>query len=338
MENSLSLAYVSKIFAGVTRQGVSLEDLLVARALDPDLLSQPRARLGQRVFAELLQEAMQRTGDEFLGLGHSTRSRPGTFAMMAHAVIHCRNLGKAIERSAAFYAMFDWPGGMHLQRQDELAIFQIEMPVTAHRDVMIEAVMFLALRFWSWLLGQEVKARALDFDFAAPQEAGEFAVLFDCPLHFAAARNAIVLDAALLDRPLLQTPQTLSHFLRNSLSTLIEGAGPPPDIVQQLRALLRHAEVNRLPEFAEVSRGLGLSESTLRRLLREAGSSFQQVRDDWRKHTAIFYLRRPDLGLQEISTLMGFSEVSAFHRAFRRWTGMPPGAFRQQDGEKLQAL
>ncbi len=338
MENSLSLAYVSKILAGVTRQGVSLEDLLVARALDPDLLSQPRARLGQRVFAELLQEAMQRTGDEFLGLGHSTRSRPGTFAMMAHAVIHCRNLGKAIERSAAFYAMFDWPGGMRLQRQDELAIFQIEMPVTAHRDVMIEAVMFLALRFWSWLLGQEVKARALDFDFVAPQEAGEFAVLFDCPLHFAAARNAIALDAALLDRPLLQTPQTLSHFLRNSLSTLIEGAGPPPDIVQQLRALLRHAEVNRLPEFAEVSRGLGLSESTLRRLLREAGSSFQQVRDDWRKHTAIFYLRRPDLGLQEISTLMGFSEVSAFHRAFRRWTGMPPGAFRQQDGEKLQVL
>ncbi len=330
MEYSLSLDYVSKILAGVARQGLTVESLLAARGIDRSVLQQPKARISQKVFVELLQEAMQRSGDEFLGLGRSTRSRPGTFAMMAHAVIHCRNLGKAIERSAAFYAMFDLPGGMSLQREGEQAIFVLTMPQAAHRDIMVEATIFLALRFWSWLIGREVKAEALEFDFAPPQEAGEFAYLFDCPLLFNQQRNAIVLEAVVLDAPVLQSPETLTPFLRNSLSTLIEGTAGSPDIVQRLRSVLRHRALDRLPEFDEVSLQLGMSAASLRKALREAGCSFHQLRDEWRKNSALFYLRRPDLSLEEISSLMGFSEVSAFHRAFRRWTGMTPRLFRQQ--------
>ena len=71
---------------------------------------------------------------------------------------------------------------------------------------------------------------------------------------------------------------------------------------------------------------------TLRRHLREEGSSFQELKDHLRRDLAIYHLGRDELAIQDIAEQLGFSEPSAFHRAFKKWTGLTPGAYRAQEG------
>lgn len=80
-----------------------------------------------------------------------------------------------------------------------------------------------------------------------------------------------------------------------------------------------------------IAQHLHISPQTLRRHLREEGTSFQELKDQLRRDIAIYHLRRADLSLQQIAEQTGFSEPSAFHRAFKKWTGLTPGAYRAQE-------
>jgi AraC-like DNA-binding protein len=78
----------------------------------------------------------------------------------------------------------------------------------------------------------------------------------------------------------------------------------------------------------EVSKSLGVTPQTLRRRLQDEGQGYQAIKDDLRRDAAIEYLSRPDLTLIEIANMVGFSEPSTFHRAFKKWTGVAPGEYR----------
>ncbi len=327
---SISVDYVTKILAGAARQGVDLSELFTQHGLSPELLLQPSARVDQSAFIGMLQTVMQATEDEFLGLGRGRRSSPGTFSMMAHAVINCRDLGKAIERSAAFYGMFDFPSTMALIIDGDEAEFRIALPLLDHRQIMIEAVMFLSLRFWSWLIGKPVLPLALEFDFSAPPEAAEFGYLFACPLLFDQPMNRIRIPAELLRRPLVQNALSLSRFLRDSMAELIQGEPLEQDLASQIKVILSRDYGQDMPGFDEVAQRLSMPATTLRRRLREQGTSYREIRDALRRDAACFYLRREDLSIEEIALMMGFSEASSFHRSFRKWTGSTPSAYRQQ--------
>ncbi|MBF3242169.1 helix-turn-helix transcriptional regulator, partial [Pseudomonas aeruginosa] len=100
-------------------------------------------------------------------------------------------------------------------------------------------------------------------------------------------------------------------------------------LTSQIRRLLGR-DCRRWPDLDQVARQLHMSSQTLRRHLREEGGSFQQLKDHLRRDLAIYHLGRDELSIQDIAEQLGFSEPSAFHRAFKKWTGLTPGAYRHQ--------
>jgi AraC-like DNA-binding protein len=92
--------------------------------------------------------------------------------------------------------------------------------------------------------------------------------------------------------------------------------------------LRRHLD-SEMPSLEVVGKSLGVTPQTLSRRLQEEGQGYQAIKDDLRRDAAIEYLARPDLTLIEIANLLGFSEASTFHRAFKKWTGVAPGEYRQ---------
>jgi AraC-like DNA-binding protein len=90
-------------------------------------------------------------------------------------------------------------------------------------------------------------------------------------------------------------------------------------------------DCNRWPDLESVAEQMHISPQTLRRHLREEGTSFQGLKDQLRRDMAIYHLSRAELSLQQIAEQLGFSEPSAFHRAFKKWTGLTPGAYRAQE-------
>ncbi|WMR51444.1 helix-turn-helix transcriptional regulator, partial [Pseudomonas aeruginosa] len=135
--------------------------------------------------------------------------------------------------------------------------------------------------------------------------------------------------ARYLGMPLLQDERTLKQFLQHSPADLLARPDGGDSLTSQIRRLLGR-DCRRWPDLDQVARQLHMSSQTLRRHLREEGGSFQQLKDHLRRDLAIYHLGRDELSIQDIAEQLGFSEPSAFHRAFKKWTGLTPGAYRHQ--------
>lgn len=338
----IPMGYVVKLLAGAARSGVRPEMLFQDAGLDVRLLAQPDGLLDAGDFTRLIQTLMRRTEDEFIGLGRGGhRSKPGTFSMMAHAVINCRNLEKAILRGAEFYKLFDSPMACELIRVGDTATVTILSGENDFLEIVLESTVFIWLRFWSWLIGRDIRPLGLEFPFPRSKEGERLARLFECPLRFDADAARIILPSAYLDRPLVQNPLSLSRFLRDSLALIIEGNARPIGLPEQIRAIISKEYSHHFPDFGEICDKLNMTPQTLRRRLKEEQTSYQAIKDDIRRDAAVFYLSKPELSIDEIALMMGFSEASSFHRAFKKWTGLTPAGYRrerlaQHDAEDIE--
>ncbi len=99
----------------------------------------------------------------------------------------------------------------------------------------------------------------------------------------------------------------------------------------QIRAIISKEYGNTFPDFSEICEKLNMTPQTLRRRLKEGNTRYQEIKDAIRKDASVYYLSKPDLSIDEIALLMGFSEASSFHRAFKKWTGKTPSAFRRDN-------
>ena len=329
-ERSVSSHFVRAALRGPQRRGVDHLPLLRQLGIQPALLDEPRARIDPEQFAQLMQLLWEVLGDEYMGFGHGT-SKPGTFAMMCHASIHCRTLEKALQRGAMFYDLFPDTPAIRLQREGEWARLSIDNSNLNDPDhFLLESLLVIWHRLGSWLIGQRIRLEEATFSYAEPEHAKEYALLFPCPHHFATDANSLLFKARYLDMPLLQDERTLKHFLKHSPADLLARPDGGDSLVSQIRRLLGR-DCRHWPDLESVASQLHISPQTLRRHLREEGSRFQLLKDQLRRDLAIYHLGRHDLPLQDIAEQLGFSEPSAFHRAFKKWTGLTPGAYRAQD-------
>jgi AraC-like DNA-binding protein len=324
------MAYVQRLLSGAAREGADLAELLREAGLEPALLAQTNACLGTGDFIRLMQVVMRRTEDEFIGLGRGTKSKPGTFSMMAHAVINCPNLEKAIQRSAQFYRLVDLPLEIRLEKEGDDSRLVLVSPALESRENVLESMVFISVRFWSWLTGKNLEPHAIHFDFPEPPQAGEFRRLFKGRVVYGAARNALIFPDSWLGLPLVQNPLSLSKFLKDSLALIIVGNAQPIGLPEQIRAIISKEYGNTFPDFSQVCDQLNMTPQTLRRRLKEENTSYQEIKDQIRQDASFYYLAKEELSIDEIALMMGFSEASSFHRAFKKWTGQTPAGYRRE--------
>lgn len=328
--DSIAVQRVVLVLKGAARSGVDIPQLLATCGIERKLLDDPNARVEREVFIRLLTQVMMQTQDEFAGLGQGRTSKPGTFSMMTHAVINCSNLERALQRGIRFYDMFDLQLASTLVVEEGKGILVAQAdPRLDFREIILETLFFLTQRFMSWLVGKHIVLERVEFDFEDDGDP-ERQALFDCPIQFSAGVNRMVFSADYLDLPLVQNELSLSRFLKSSLSELFQRGNRQMGLPARIRALLAEEYGYNFPDFSGVCESLNMTPQTLRRRLKDAGTSYQQIKDDIREEASVYYLSKPELSIDEIALLMGFSEASSFHRAFKKWTGKTPANFRQE--------
>lgn len=327
---TVPVAMALMVLQGAARSGVDIGQLFADNGLDPSLVHQPAAQIDRRAFINLILAVMHQTEDEFLGFGQGYRTRPGTFSMMAHAVINCPNLEKSIQRALHFYGLFGIEAVGRLELRENEAVIQFNVAPVAFRDFIIETLIFISIRFQGWLVGRPLVPTRITLDFPPSAEAEQYKELFPCPVLYNQKSNQIVLDRAYMDMPLVQNPLSLSRFLKDSLAQIIDGNFHSVGLPAQIRAIISKEYGNNFPDFQVICEKLNMTPQTLRRRLKEGNTSYQEIKDSIRKDASVYYLSKPDLSIDEIAMLMGFSEASSFHRAFKKWTGKTPSAFRKE--------
>lgn len=329
-EHTIASHFVHAALRGAQHQGVACEPLLRQAGIQPAVLEEPRARVSPEQFSRLMQLLWETLDDEYLGLAQGTSKR-GTFAMMGHAVIHCRNLEKALERGALFYDLFPGAPGIHLQQEGEWVRLCVDSNNLRDPDHFLqESLLLIWHRLGSWLIGQRIRLEEATFCYAEPAHHREYELLFPGVRHFSAARNSLRFHQRYLNMPLLQDERTLKRFLEHSPANLLARPDGGDSLDSRIRRLLGR-DCRNWPDLEHIAQQLHISQQTLRRRLHDEGSSFQALKDHLRRDLAIYHLGRDELAIQDIAEQLGFSEPSAFHRAFKKWTGLTPGAYRAQE-------
>ena len=339
---TIAAHHVRAVLRGAERAGLDVGVLLDQVGIPRGLLADDRGRAAPEQYAALVRAAWDALDDEYLGRA-AVPSRRGTFATMGLLAVHCPDLGRALRRGTGFYGLFTGGPGITVGVEDRpdgrVAVLAVDVGPGDDDHFLAESLLVIWHRFAAWLVGRAVPLRAATFDYPPPAHRAEYDLVFGCPLAFDGRRTAVEMDASLLSAPVVRDEEALREFLRTSPADLLARRTEETTTSARARRVLANGlprpaaagsgrRVVELPGLEELAAGLAVSPQHLRRLLRAEGTSYSRIKDELRRDAAIESLTGSDEPVEALSARLGFSEPSAFHRAFRRWTGTTPGSYR----------
>lgn len=304
---------------------------LQVAGIQAELLALATARVPAESFSRLWLAVAREIDDEFFGLD-SRRMKAGSFALLCQAVLGSETLGRAVKRCLRGFALFLDDVAGELVVEGDTAVIKVHNRIASgpSRRFADETFLVMVHGLMCWLTGQRIALQQVAFAHARPPHAGEYAVMYSQHLAFDTDCTAIHFEARLLDAPVVQNAQTIKPFLRNAPQSVFLKYKNQDSWTARLRRQLRGAVGAEWPVLDDMARSFHVAPTTLRRRLESEGTSYQGIKDQLRRDAAIHHLCTSTLGIAEISGLLGFQEPSAFHRAFKKWTGAQPGEYRMR--------
>lgn len=327
----LTVRAIRPLLSGLRGSGYDVAPILDAVGIDEATLTDPDSRVPTSVAMGLLSTAVESTGDLNLGLHLAERAELGSFDVHFYAMASSPTLGAAFERLCRYQRMIHESSRVVLEVGATQAVLRHELAAgkAAPRQTA-EFLLAAWVRAGRVITGAEWVPQEVHFAHAAPSDVGEHRRFFQADVHFAMGANALVLPSALLQRPCVRADPALVAVLDRYAAAQLEKAPRSDSMVDRLRVLLGEELRGGDPTAARLARRLKMSVRSLHRLLAAEGTSYQELLDALRRDLAQRHLAGDHVSISEIGFLLGFSELSSFHRAFKRWTGRTPAQFRQE--------
>jgi AraC-like DNA-binding protein len=310
------------------RWGVRPEAMLDGLGLSRDALRDPAARVPIEVAAELVARAQRLTGEPALAVYMGMQMRLSSHGFLGFAAMTAGTLREAIALAVRFSATRTTALGLQTYVEGDTAALVIEEheALGGMREFAV-----LSLIVGLWQIGQALTGQVLpgvaEVRFPAPAYASTVPYLAHERIRFAQPANRLVFPAALLDLPFKSADPVAMQLARaqceRELAALVDAGFPG-----RVRAAVGVDDGVR--SVVEVARQLHVSTRTLKRRLAEHGTTFTEIADDVRRQRALLLLENRELSISEIASRLGYTEVPNFTRAFKRWTGKTPAAYRSR--------
>ncbi|MFC4624131.1 AraC family transcriptional regulator [Daeguia caeni] len=322
--HNITPGFVEDALERVRAAGFDPASLMVAAGL-PEHVSEPISNIEYGRLWWLIAETLQ---DEFFGLA-ARPMRPGSFNMMCYAVLHAGTLERALRRSLQFLNLvLENPRG-DLRIRDGVAEIVLTGKPAAHPAFAYRTYLLILMGVACWLVGRRIPLRHLDFACPAPVHRQDYRQFFGAPVLFDQRETRLVFDSSYLSAPIVRSEAALESFLREAPANILIRYRHDHDVSLRVRTLLGQCAFSDWPDFDAVARQLRLSPATLRRKLRAEGQSFGAIRDELRLVAAQKLLRERQHAIAEIAAELGYSEPSAFYRAFQKQMGQSPAQYRK---------
>jgi len=316
--------------SGLMTLGYDPLPFLRTHSLDGDRLLDPDATVPMSVCVGLLAEGVRATGDDNLGLHIAEQAELGSFDVHFYAMVSSPTLGAAFERVCRYQRLIHETSQVRLEKSRDRVVLshRLSAGLAAPRQTA-ELLLAAWVRAGRVATGTSWNPAQVRFAHRAPRDVREHERFFGAPLRFATGENALVLPAALLDLPCRRTDPSLLSLL-DRYATDRMGGQRAATFAERARAALSE----ELQAGNVAARGLAVrlkvSVRTLHRSLAAEGTSYRRILDQLRLDIAERHLMDDRVSVGEVAFLLGFSELSAFDRAFKRWTGRTPVTFRAE--------
>lgn len=336
--SSISPAYARVLIRAVSEAGHDVHAFLQSEGIALHELENAD-KISAALLGRLYERAILLLNDESIGLVSGGPVPVGTFRMMCLCVIHRPTLAAIVRRAGEFFDICNTVAVKpHIDEESENSsvtfatttneLRPLSKILTDEGPFRIRTSFYMWHSLLSWFAGRRLPLQEVAFGFEEPQNGAGWSALFQCPVKFNAAKSLLCFESGSLEYPNVQTERSLIKFLDSAPQKLIAPSFSDHRLSDRVLALFGDDAAKPLPRADQVGSVLGLSVSTMRRQLREEGTSFQRLKDDCRREAAVKYLNARELSFYEIAERLGFDEPSAFYRAFKRWTGRTPSEFR----------
>lgn len=328
----IPVSFVNRTLATTDRRGLDLRPALQLGGITERELADPNTRLTIEQVAGFMTASWDITDDELLGMGLAPAPR-GTFQLLCFAVIHCPDLESVLRRLLGFLPVLPSSTSVAIDFLPDRVRIWFDTSDLPHFDEDASLISDFGLlvihRFAAWLTGRRLEPLAVELPHRSPNPVDIVAYhqMFGIPVSFNMATPALEISNKDLTNPIVQNEASLQDFLRQSPRRLLSVRDYDSGIEARLRRVIELTAGGSQPSAVDLASTLAVSEPQLRRLLRQEGTSVNKVRDGVLRDAAIAAIDAGE-SIDSISARLGFSEASAFRRAFKRWTGQTPGSFR----------
>jgi AraC-like DNA-binding protein len=330
-KGSVSVYFVQSALERLSALGVDTTPLLLQAGISPLVLDAPHARVTPQGFSALWLGVAAALDDELFGQD-SRRMKVGSFAMLTYTVIGCDSLHSALTRMVRFFNLLldDFKCGLEVDA--DTARLTISQNTHGHPPAIFgfETLLMMQHGLACWLVGRRIPVLQASFSYPEPSRSAEYHRMYSNNLLFNQEVTSLTFDRQYLNLPVVQNRDHAKAFLRGAPGNIVLKYKNSSGIAAQIRRRLRTAARTEWPDFDTLAHSMHMAPSTLRRRLEDEGQTFQLIKDQLRRDIAINLLSHSSKSVADIASELGFAESSAFHRAFKKWTGVNPGEYRQR--------
>ena len=324
----------------------SLLDAIAAAGGDPDRIiasvgltrpafSNPEGFIPFVLYARILEEAARSTDDDCFGLHWGASCDPRCIGPLAYVVLNSPTIGTALDNTARYNRVhneaslwFCTEEGSRCFIRQSLQRLGAEWPGRCRQSS--EGILAGVLGILRMMAGSRWGPREVQFAHQPPRLASEHIRIFGAPVSFGHETNALIVDREFLDRQVPAADPFLYPTLKRYLDQVLEEMPREDDLMTATRKAVAESMRDGDCLLAVVAKRLAMSPRTLQRSLKDYGTDFKALVDDTRRRFSLNYLKDANHTLTEVAFLLGYSEVSAFNRAFKRWIGSTPMEHRRK--------
>lgn len=313
------------------RAGVARSSFLAEAGIEPALLEDMHARISLNEYRRVVRTAYRVTADPAFGLHLGERLQPASFDVLGPLVENSATLRDALLTAVRYAGFISEGPRLELQESTDTATLQVYLPEenTPESRLASEFSMVALLRTFRIYLDDDVTPLRVFFTHPKPRHHAEYTRCFGGTEQFSQALTGMEVKRAWLDRPPpVRAGELHSFLLQRAEYLLAKAERDAPASARVSSWIASQTELVR-PTLDQVARDLGTSTRSLRRRLHEERTQFSTLLDGARAVHAKRMLEDPRRGIQDTAYALGFRTPSAFSRAFKRWTGMGPKAYRK---------
>ena len=331
-ETALATA-IHPLWSLLEEYGQDPDPLFRKAGIDPALLKKPNARLPVHACNVAWLRASSRIADPCFGVKAGEHWHPSMFGALGFAWLASTSLRTALGRLERYTDLVLERGAVEVRDgcggDVTVTLSYQGSPFTL--PALADAMLSILLRLCRLNAGDSLNPKRVTLFHSAPADAGPYFTYFRCPVEFDADRDSLTLDKTVVDQPLPSANPHLAHLNdQEIIRYLARCCGDR--VCDRVQATLIEQLASGAVSADKVAQALHVSTRTLHRQLQGEGTTFKGLLEETRRKLAATYLRDEDISLTEISFMLGFSEPSAFTRAYRRWTGQSPSETRGEAG------
>ena len=313
-------------------RGGDIDTIFGRAGIALDEIRSPVNELSLASYCQLFSEAARQTGDSAIGLEFGRNFKPRQLGALGYAAISSPTLAAALRSMTQYFPAHQGQTSFGLLQDSGLLwlTYRIYDPRIPDRRQDAELSLGMFVNIFREALGPNWSPLEVRFEHDRPSSSTPHERYFGAPVQFNRRTNAIAFVREDLDAMMPSQDPYLFSVITPFLEQRCAKLGDPEDFAAVVRDQIKLHLGDMPPKLSEIARILGLTDRDFQRQLKDHGLAFPDLLRAARQELALHYMTDRDMALTEIAYSLGYSELSAFSRAFRNWTGVPPQHYRRR--------